>query len=267
MVNNDRPSPMLDVKNLFAAYGNRTILEDISFSVDYGEIFIILGESGCGKSTLLKHLIGLISPQSGNIFIQGEKLNDASLKEKNTMMRHFGVLYQSGALFGSLTVAENINLVLEENTNYSKEKRELIIKEKLGLVGLDGFQDYMPSELSGGMKKRAGLARAMVLNPKLLFFDEPSAGLDPISSAGLDRLILDLREKLGTTMIIVTHELESIFTIADRAIMLKNKKIIAEGHPSYMRDHTTNEFVKEFLTRDGLYHGASTHNHTQRSNV
>jgi phospholipid/cholesterol/gamma-HCH transport system ATP-binding protein len=245
---------IIEVSDLTIGYGSTVVMENLNFSVERGEVFVILGGSGCGKSTLLKHLIGLYVPMKGDILINGKSIVNASDKDRRELMRHFGVTYQGGALFGSLTLAENIALPLQEYTNYSKDKIHEVIEEKLGLVDLSGFGDYLPSEISGGMMKRAGLARAMALDPKLLFFDEPSAGLDPISSANLDKLILDLRDKLGSTMVIVTHELDSIFAIADRVIMLekKSKSIIAEGNPNDLRDNSNDAWVKEFLNRGGM---------------
>ena len=246
--------PVVEAKDLEVGYEGRTVLKDISFSVAHGEIFIILGGSGCGKSTLLKHVIGLYKPFKGDVLIHGESMVKADENEKRRMMKGFGVTYQGGALFGSLTVGENVSLVLEEHTDFPKEKIDEIVDEKLKLVEMDKFRDYMPSEISGGMRKRAGIARAMALEPQLLFFDEPSAGLDPIMSAELDRLILDLSEKSGATMVIVTHELDSIFTIADRVIMLdrESKTIVAEGKPQALLENPPSKWVKEFLTRSGL---------------
>jgi phospholipid/cholesterol/gamma-HCH transport system ATP-binding protein len=222
--------------------------------VKQGEIFCILGGSGCGKSTLLKHLIGLYEPLAGSILIQGRDIVNAEGTDRREIMRGFGIAYQSGALFGSMTVAENVALPLEEYTTLPPAEIAAAVEQKLQLVDLAGFGNYMPSELSGGMKKRAAVARAMALDPKLLFFDEPSAGLDPITSAELDRLILELRDKFGTTVIVVTHELDSIFTIADRVIMLdkSRKAIVAEGVPADLREHSDNDFVRSFLSRDGL---------------
>jgi len=244
----------IEVKDLVAGYDDRIVLEHIDFAVDYGEIFIILGGSGCGKTTLLKHMIGLLRPWSGDILIRGESIVSAEGEEKRRITRSFGVLYQSGALFGSLTVGENIALLLEEHTSLPKEMIDTIVEDKLALVGLDGFKDYMPAALSGGMRKRAGLARAMALNPDILFFDEPSAGLDPVSAAQLDRLILNIRRELGTTMVIVTHELDSVFAVADRVIMLdRNRRgIVAEGDPESLRKQPPDPWVKEFMTRSGL---------------
>ncbi len=247
-------SNIIDVKNLTIGYDGMSIQENLSFSVKRGEIFIILGGSGCGKSTLLKHLIGLNNPMSGEISIFDTSITKCEEDDKRQLMKKFGVLYQSGALFGSLTLAENISLLLEEYTDFSKKERESVIKEKLSLVDLDGYENYYPAEISGGMKKRAGLARAMALNPELLFFDEPSAGLDPISAALLDKLIISLRDNYQTTMVIVTHELDSIFAIADRVIMLdkETKSIIATGNPHKLKENPPNEWVKDFLTRTGF---------------
>ena len=240
---------IIKVENLVAGYGDTVILDDISFDVFEGEIFIILGESGCGKSTLLKHMIGLIEPLSGKITLDGDRVSEDDEESFGRIIRKIGVLYQSSALLGSMSIGENIALPIREYTDLPEDYIDRMIKMKLKLVGLEGYENYLPSELSGGMKKRAGLARAMALNPKILFFDEPSAGLDPVTSAGLDELIIDLNSILGTTMVVVTHELSSIFAIAHRVIMLdkQTKGIIAEGDPKYLRDHSLNKFVKEFF--------------------
>jgi phospholipid/cholesterol/gamma-HCH transport system ATP-binding protein len=236
---------------MVGGYGEDIILDHISFDVYEGEIFVILGGSGCGKSTLLKHLIGLIQPISGRIIIDGDNISDCDEDTFQGILRKFGVLYQGAALFGSMTLAENVALPIEEYTDLPKKAVERLVKMKLKLVNLDGYENHLPSEISGGMKKRAGLARAMALNPKILFFDEPSAGLDPITSAELDNLIIRINKSLGTTMVIVTHELQSIFAVADRIIMLDKgaKGIIAEGDPKYLRDHSRNPFIKNFFGR------------------
>ncbi len=243
---------IIKVRNLTAGYGeDAVILHDISFDVYEGEIFVILGGSGCGKSTLLKHLIGLIPPMAGEVVIDGDDISRCDEGAFQEILKKIGILYQSGALFGSMTLAENIALSIHEYTDLPTRSVAALIKMKLGLVHLDGFENHLPSEISGGMKKRAGLARAMALNPKILFFDEPSAGLDPVTSAELDNLIIHVNRSLGTTMVIVTHELPSIFAVAHRVIMLDKrvKGIIAEGDPKYLREHSQNRFVKQFFNR------------------
>ena len=242
---------VIRVKNLVAGYGNDIILDRISFDVYEGEIFAVLGGSGSGKSTLLKHLIGLLPPASGQIMIDSDSIIDCDDKKFQEILKKIGVLYQSAALFGSMTLAENVALPILEYTDLSEKSVYNLVKMKLKLVNLEGYENHLPSEISGGMKKRAGLARAMALNPKILFFDEPSAGLDPVTSAGLDNLIIKLNRNLKTTMVIVTHELQSIFAVAHRVVMLhKNTRgIIATGDPKYLRDHSRNPFVKQFFNR------------------
>lgn len=244
-----KDKPIIKVEGLVAGYGETVILKNLTFYVKEGEIFVILGGSGCGKSTLLKQLIGLITPMSGSILIDGDSITDPDDRVFKRILKKIGVLYQSAALFGSMTIGENVALPILEYTDLPKQSVDRIVKIKLKLVGLEGYEHHLPSEISGGMKKRAGLARAMALNPRILFFDEPSSGLDPVTSAGLDELIIDLNNILGTTMVVVTHELSSIFSIAHRIIMLdKNTRgIIAEGDPHYLRDHSKNEFVKQFF--------------------
>jgi phospholipid/cholesterol/gamma-HCH transport system ATP-binding protein len=242
---------VIQVKDLVARFGDDIILDRISFDIYEGEIFAVLGGSGSGKSTLLKHLIGLLRPASGQILIDGDDIADCDDKRFQNFLRKIGVLYQSAALFGSMTLAENVALPILEYTDLSENSVANLVKMKLKLVSLDGYENHLPSEISGGMKKRAGLARAMALNPKILFFDEPSAGLDPVTSAELDNLIINLNRNLKTTMVIITHELQSIFTVAHRVVMLhkSNRGIIATGDPNYLRDHSRNPFVKQFFNR------------------
>jgi phospholipid/cholesterol/gamma-HCH transport system ATP-binding protein len=245
--------PIITVESLTARYGDRLVLDSLSFEVARGEVFVILGGSGCGKSTLLKHMIGLYQPHAGDIKIGEVSVVGAVGAERDALIRRFGVMYQSGALFGSMTLLENICLPLEEFTDLGKEARELIARMKLGLVGLAGFADLMPSEISGGMKKRAAIARAMALDPEILFLDEPSAGLDPVTADELDDLILMLSRTLKITFVVVTHELPSIYKIADRIIMLdaRTKKIIAEGDPTKLRDTVEDEWIRNFFNRKG----------------
>ncbi len=239
------------VRDLDMAYGEFVIQRDLTFEVKRGEIFIIMGGSGCGKSTLLRHLIGLKSPARGEILYNGENFWDAAPAEREQMMRKMGILYQSGALWSSMTLAENVALPLEAYTELNSAEIAKLVSLKLALVGLSGFEEFYPSEISGGMRKRAALARAMALDPEILFFDEPSAGLDPLSSRNLDDLILELRDSFGATVVIVTHELASIFAISDNSVFLdpETKTMIAQGNPKELRDHSSNETVRKFLSR------------------
>lgn len=243
--------PIIVVEDLTARFGENTILQDVSFKVYPGEVFVILGVSGCGKSTLLKHMIGLYEPFSGRVLIHGVDIAKADERQLRKVRMQFGVSFQSSALLGSMTLAENVSLPLQEYTDLSPEEVHLTVKMKLGMVNLAGYENLLPSELSGGMKKRAGLARAMALDPIVLFFDEPSAGLDPITSAELDALIKTLNRGMGTTMVVVTHELQSIFNIAHRVIMLDQsaKGIIAEGDPRWLKENATDPRVKDFFNR------------------
>jgi phospholipid/cholesterol/gamma-HCH transport system ATP-binding protein len=246
-----KDEPIIRVTDLSARYGERLVLDALSFEVHRGEIFVILGGSGCGKSTLLKHMIGLYKPHLGDVRIGDSSVVTADGSERAALIRRFGVMYQSGALFGSMTLLENICLPLEEFTELNKDARELIAKMKLGLVGLSDFANHMPSEISGGMKKRAAIARAMALDPEILFLDEPSAGLDPITGDGIDDLIIRLSRTFNITFVVVTHELPSIYKIADRVIMLdaQTKRIIAEGRPADLRDRSEDPWVRNFFNR------------------
>ncbi len=239
------------VENLTMAYGDFVIQKDLDFTINRGDIFIVMGGSGCGKSTLMRILIGLKAPAKGRVFYEDVSFWDADPDARDSMMRRMGVLYQSGALWSSMTLAENIALALEEYTTLKPTEIREIASLKLALVGLAGFEDYYPSEISGGMRKRAGLARAMALDPEILFFDEPSAGLDPISAKLLDDLILEIRESLGATIVVVTHELASIFDIGNNSVFLdpETKTMIAAGSPKRLLAESQDPRVVRFLTR------------------
>jgi len=242
---------IIEVRELTMAYGSFVLQKDLNFTVNRGDIFIIMGGSGCGKSTLLRHLIGLKEPARGQVFYGDVSFWEIDPAERERMMRRFGILYQSGALWSSMTLAENISLPLEEYTELSTKEIDELISLKLALVGLAGFEEYYPSEISGGMRKRAALARAMALDPDILFFDEPSAGLDPISARRLDELILQLRDSLGATIVVVTHELASIFAIGNNSVFLDadSKTMTASGDPHKLLTECTNTTVRRFLTR------------------
>ncbi len=242
---------VIQVDHVTAGY-DTPVLEDVSFTVRQGEVFVILGGSGCGKSTLLKHMIGLNPPLGGEIRLMGDRISGGTEEERLRAMRRFGVTYQSGALFGSMTLLENVCLPLESFTDLPSEARQLVAEMKLDLVGLREYASYFPADISGGMKKRAAIARAMALDPRILFLDEPSAGLDPVTSAELDRLILRMRDTQGVTVVMVTHELPSIFSVADRCIMLdkKARRMIAEGVPAELRDHPPCDAVRTFFNRE-----------------
>lgn len=251
--------PIIQAKNLSIGYDDNTVMKDLNFEIQKGDIFVIMGGSGCGKSTLLRTLTGLIPIQKGDVFIQDINLKKATESQKKELMKRSGILYQSGALFSSMTLAENIALPLQLYTQNTAQQIKDIVAFKLALVGLAGFEDYYPSQISGGMRKRAGLARALALDPEIVYFDEPSAGLDPVSSKNLDDLILQINETFKTTIVIVTHELASIFAIAKNAVFLDNtiQTISAKGNPKELLKNPPNERVYEFLTR-GVFHEKRT---------
>ncbi len=244
--------PHITVKDLSMAYGDFLIQHDLNFTIERGDVFIVMGGSGCGKSTLLMHLIGLKQPAKGDVFYDQQSFwQEADDRQRSQVMRRIGVLYQGGALFSSLTLAENVALPLSEFTPLSRAEIADMVAYKLALVGLAGFEDYYPAELSGGMQKRAGLARAMALDPEILFFDEPSAGLDPVSARLLDDLIINLREALGTTVVVITHELPSIFAIGTNAVFLdaEAKTMLASGPPQQILAESNDPRIIQFLTR------------------
>jgi phospholipid/cholesterol/gamma-HCH transport system ATP-binding protein len=250
-INGANQKPHIIVKDLTMAYGSFVLMRDINFTVLHGDIFIIMGGSGCGKSTLLRHLIGLKEPATGEIIYDDFNFTKARPEAREQLLRRFGILYQSGALWSSMTLAQNIGLPLGEFTDLNPSQIREIAALKLALVGLSGFEDYYPNQISGGMQKRAGLARAMALDPEILFFDEPSAGLDPISSSLLDELIMELRDSLGSTVVIVTHELASIFAIGNNCVFLDadSRLQIATGDPKELLAKSDDPRVRKFLTR------------------
>ena len=247
--------PHIVVKDLTMAYGDFVIQQDLNFTVNHGDIFIIMGGSGCGKSTLLRILVGLKTPSRGQVFYEDVNFWDVSEAERGRLMRRMGILYQSGALWSSMTLAENIALPLREYTRLDEVQIREIVSYKLALVGLAGFEAYYPAEISGGMRKRAGLARANALDPEILFFDEPSAGLDPISAKLLDDLILEIRDSLGATIVVVTHELASIFAIGNNSVFLDpdSKTMIASGDPKRLASSSQDERIHRFLTRGNTF--------------
>jgi phospholipid/cholesterol/gamma-HCH transport system ATP-binding protein len=241
----------IEVRDLTAAYGTLVIQQDINFTIERGKVFIVMGGSGCGKTTLLRHMVGLMRPTRGDVFYDGESFWDSDDDGRQKLMRKFGVMYQGGALWSSMTLAENIGLALEQFTDLSASEIRDIASFKLALVGLAGFEDFHPPEISGGMRKRVGVARAMALDPEILFFDEPSAGLDPVSARRLDDLLLELRDSLGTTMVVVTHELASILAIGDDSVFLDHdaKTMLATGKPTELLESSSDPRIRGFLTR------------------
>lgn len=247
----DHREPHITVKDLTMAYGDFVLMRNLDFIVNRGDIFIIMGESGCGKSTLLRAMVGLKPPAQGRVLYQETSFWDASPRERGRIMRNTGILYQSGALWSSMTLAENVSLPLEEYTDLNPGQIGEVVSLKLALVGLAGFEGFYPSEISGGMRKRAALARAMALDPEILFFDEPSAGLDPISAHRLDELILEIRDSLGATVVMVTHELASIFAIGNNSVFLDadTRTMTAAGDPKKLREESPDPKVRAFLRR------------------
>jgi phospholipid/cholesterol/gamma-HCH transport system ATP-binding protein len=250
----------IEIRNLTMAYGSYVVMRDINAQIKRGSVFIIMGNSGSGKSTLLRHMLGLQRPAQGDVLYDGRSFWGLDDEARKVQLRKYGVLFQSGALWSSMTLAENVALPLVEYTDWSESDREDIVRLKLALVGLTGFEDYYPSEISGGMRKRAGLARAMALDPEILFFDEPSAGLDPITSRNLDQLILELRDGLGATVVVVTHELASIFTIADDSIFLDadSRTMRAHGNPKELLEGSSDAKLRAFLSRGEISEQGAT---------
>jgi phospholipid/cholesterol/gamma-HCH transport system ATP-binding protein len=252
----ERQQPHVEIRNLTMAFGDTVIMNDLNFSIKRGEIFVIMGGSGSGKSTLMRHMIGLLEPRKGDILYAGESFVHGGYQIRQKILRQFGVMYQGGALWSSMTLAENVALPLEQFTRYTRREIARLVSFKLSLVGLAGFEDYLPAEISGGMAKRAGVARSLALDPEILFLDEPSSGLDPVSARRLDDLILQLRESLGMTVVLVTHALESIFLVGDNAVYLdsETRSQAAVGNPKYLMENSNHPAILKFLTRGELYH-------------
>jgi phospholipid/cholesterol/gamma-HCH transport system ATP-binding protein len=247
----EAPDIHIEVRALTAAYGSLVIQQDLDFTIRRGQVFIVMGGSGCGKTTLLRHMVGLMRPVQGDVLYDGESFWNCGDDGRQKLMRKFGVMYQSGALWSSMTLAENVGLALEQFTDLGSAEIREIASFKLALVGLAGFEDFHPPEISGGMRKRVGVARAMALDPDILFFDEPSAGLDPVSARRLDDLLLELRDSLGTTMVVVTHELSSILAIGDDSVFLdqESRTMLATGKPTELLETSTDPRIRRFLTR------------------
>ena len=237
---------VIKAENVVRKFGDRTILNGISLEIAKGETFVIMGGSGCGKSTFLRHVIGALTPDSGKIFLLGRDLSTQSDDEMDKLRRRIGMCFQSSALFDSMTVGENISLGLKEHTKLDKSVIDIVVKMKLEMVGLRGFEDLMPSQLSGGMRKRVGLARAIAMDPEIIFYDEPTAGLDPIVAGVVDKLIIDLSKKLNITSVVVTHDMKSVFSIADRVAMLYEGRVLEVGSPEAIRN-SKNEMVQQFI--------------------
>ena len=243
---------VVEVKDLVKKFGSRTVLNGVNLKIYRGETFVIMGGSGCGKSTVLRHMIGNIKPNSGRAILLGEDITDLHGEELDDVRKKIGMSFQASALFDSMTVGENVSLPLKEHTKLEPSVIEIMLKMKLELVGLRGFEDFMPSELSGGMRKRVGLARAIAMDPQIIFYDEPTAGLDPIVAAVVDKLIIDLSKKLSITSVVVTHDMKSVMAIADRIAMLYDGKVLEVGTPKEIQN-SKNEMVQQFIT--GSYDG------------